>query len=142
MIRPICSTDFHEVLEIEAQAAPKSRYGLWELWRLYLRYPRTFLVAVSQRIDGYIVFSPDGHVISMVVRPQRRRCGIGTRLIQRAIADCAGRPLRLEVREGNLGAQKFYRSLGFRTSKRLRCYYHDGEDALLMVRPVSNNGQT
>ena len=141
MIRPVSSEDFYELLEIETRAAPKSEYDLWELRLLHARYPDTFLVEVRDKIDGYIVFSPGGHIISMAVRPERRRCGIGTSLVQEAISHCAGKSLRLEVRVSNLGAQKFYKKLGFEKRKLLRSYYHDHEDGLLMERPVKESGE-
>lgn len=139
MIRPVTSQDFEELLEIEAQASPKSQYDLWELKFLHWRYPDTFLVSVSDLIDGYIVFSPDGHVLSMGVRPERRRRGIGTRLIREAMAHCAGKCLSLEVRVSNLGAKKFYLNCGFRELTKVPGYYHNGEDALRMERPVIGN---
>jgi len=141
MIRPVSSEDFYELLEIEARAAPKSEYDLWELRLLHGRYPDTFLVVVGDKIDGYIVFSPGGHIISMAVRPERRRCGIGTRLVQEAIAHCAGKSLRLEVRLSNLGAQKFYEKLGFEKRALLHSYYHDHEDGLLMERAAKKSGE-
>ncbi len=141
MIRPVRAQDFDELLEIEAQAFPKSRYDLGQIWSLHLSYPDTFLVEMNDRIDGYIVFSPDGHILSMAVRPQKRRMGIGTRLVQQAIANCAGKPLRLEVRLGNVGAQEFYLALGFRIRGRAKGYYQDGEDALIMERPGRDRGE-
>lgn len=138
MIRPLHSRDFDELLQIEAQAFPKSQYDRDELHLLSLRYPETFLVAVSDQIDGYIVFRPDGHVISMAVRPHRRRLGIGSTLVQQAIDHCRGKSLRLEVRVSNVGAQRFYLHLGFRLKARIDSYYHDGEDAFLLERPADN----
>ena len=135
-IRPITVADFKELLEIEALAAPKSEYDFWEFSNLYGRYRRTFLVAESNQIDGYIVFSPGGHIISMVVRPSRRRRGIGSRLISEASHYCGGKKLHLEVRISNEGAQKFYRSLGFRSVGKTHRYYHDGEDAVVMELPA------
>ena len=139
MIRPVHSKDFDELLQIEAQAFPKSQYDREELWLLSLKYPRTFLVTVSNQIDGYIVFRPDGHIISMAVRPHKRRVGIGTRLVQKVIGHCSGRSLRLEVRVSNVGAQRFYLSLGFRMKAALDGYYHDGEDAFLMERSADDS---
>jgi ribosomal-protein-alanine N-acetyltransferase len=138
MIRQLQPADFNKLLEIETQAFPKSQYSRLELQSLYLRYPETFLVEESVQIDGYIVFSPDGHIISMAVRSQRRRRGIGTRLVREAIAYCGGKSLRLEVRAGNLVAQEFYENLGFRKQARLQGYYQDGEDGLLMERPADD----
>jgi ribosomal-protein-alanine N-acetyltransferase len=141
MIRPVHPKDFHELLQIEAQAFPKSQYDLEELWLLSLQYPHTFLVTVSNHIDGYIVFRVDGHIISMAVRPQKRREGIGTRLIQKVIGHCSGKSLRLEVRVSNVGAQRFYLNLDFRIKARIDGYYQDGEDAFLMERPASDSGE-
>ncbi|MCG6946966.1 MAG: GNAT family N-acetyltransferase [Deltaproteobacteria bacterium] len=142
MIRPVRPKDFHELLQIEAQAFPKSQYDREELWLLSLQYPHTFLVTVSNHIDGYIVFRVDGHIISMAVRPQKRREGIGTRLIQKVIGHCSGKSLRLEVRVSNVGAQRFYLNLDFRIKARIDGYYQDGEDAFLMERPADNTEDT
>jgi ribosomal protein S18 acetylase RimI-like enzyme len=137
MIRKVQPADFEELLKIEAEAFPKSQYDLGQFWLLHQNYPNTFLVEVSDLIDGYIVFSLDGHLISMAVRSQQRRTGIGRRLVQEAIAHCVCKPLSLEVRVGNVGAQEFYLALGFNLIGRAKGYYHDGEDALLMERPAS-----
>ena len=134
MIRPVRSADFQELLAIEGQAFPKSQYDLGEFWSLYQLYSTTFLVAESDQVDGYIVFTPEGHVLSMAVAVERRRRGIGTRLVQEAIARCGGGSLRLEVRVSNVGAQSFYRTLGFRSRGRVLRYYRDGEDAIVMER--------
>ena len=141
MIRKVRPEDFEELLNIEAEAFPKSQYDLGQFWLLYENYPNTFLVEVSDLIDGYIVFSLDGHLISTAVRSERRRTGIGSRLVQEAIARCAGKPLCLEVRVGNVGAQEFYLALGFNLIGRAKGYYHDGEDALLMERPAEGRAK-
>ena len=140
LIRPARPEDLLQLCTIEALAAPKTSYTYSELRVLYSRYQNTFFVAESQQIDGYIIFSHDGHIISMVVAPERRRQGIGRQLIQRAVMYCAGKSLRLEVRVGNRIAQKFYQSEGFTLETRLRCYYGNGEDALIMVRPGTREG--
>ena len=137
MIRKVQPPDFEELLQIEAEAFPKSQYDLGQFWNLHQTYPNTFLVDVTELINGYIVFSLEGHLISMAVRSGQRRKGIGTRLVQEASAYCADKPLLLEVRVSNLGAQEFYLALGFNFIGRAKGYYHDGEDALLMERPAA-----
>ena len=137
MIRKVQPPDFEELLKIEAEAFPKSQYDLGQFWNLHQTYPNTFLVDVTELINGYIVFSLEGHLISMAVRSGQRRKGIGTRLVQEASAYCADKPLLLEVRVSNLGAQEFYLALGFNFIGRAKGYYHDGEDALLMERPAA-----
>ena len=137
MIRKVQPPDFEELLQIEAEAFPKSQYDLGQFWNLHQTYPNTFLVDVTELINGYIVFSLEGHLISMAVRSGQRRKGIGTRLVQEASAYCADKPLLLEVRVSNLGAQEFYLALGFNFIGRAKGYYHDDEDALLMERPAA-----
>jgi ribosomal-protein-alanine acetyltransferase len=137
MIRKVRPADFDELLEIEAEAFPKSQYDLGQFWSLHQAYPNTFLVEVSDCISGYIVFNLEGHLISMAVRSEERRKGIGTRLVQEAAAYCGDQPLLLEVRVSNAGAQEFYLALGFNFIGRAKGYYHDSEDALLMERPAA-----
>jgi len=135
-IRPVQSQDLLQLLRVEAQAAPKTQFAAWELFLLCIRYPENFLVAQRRRIVGYVVFTPKGHLISLVVARRHRRHGIGTRLVEEVIRLAPGIPLRLEVRVGNHGARRFYESLGFGQVERMESYYPDGEDALLLERAV------
>jgi ribosomal-protein-alanine N-acetyltransferase len=80
------------------------------------------------------------HILNLAVDPERRRRGVGTALLQGALA-AAGRwglpEVTLEVRPSNSGALKFYRRHRFTVSGRNRGYYPDtGEDAILMTRSV------
>lgn len=73
---------------------------------------------------------------NLAVRPERRRRGIGRRLVRtalRAAAASGSERLFLEVRESNDAAIRLYRDLGFRRLGRRRDYYRSPrEDALLM----------
>jgi len=131
-IRPVQARDLPQLLLVEAEAAPKSQIAAWELWILCLRYPENFLVAEGKQIIGYVVFTPKGHIISLVVAQEYRHQGIGTRLIEEVIRRSGGIPLRLEVRVGNYGARSFYARLGFREAARMERYYPDGEDGLIL----------
>ncbi|HYA02401.1 MAG TPA: GNAT family N-acetyltransferase [Syntrophobacteria bacterium] len=131
-IRTVRVEDLRQLLQIEAEAAPKSRLAAWELLTLSLSYRETFLVAEGDRILGYVVFSPKDRIISLVVGRKYRRRGVGTLLMQEVIRRCPGTRLTLEVRVGNQGARSFYQKLGFRESARMPGYYPDGEDGLLM----------
>ncbi|HYR02104.1 MAG TPA: N-acetyltransferase [Syntrophobacteria bacterium] len=135
-IRPVQSRDLLQLLRVEAQAAPKSQLAAWELFLLCIRYPENFLVAEGEEIVGYVVFTPKGHLISLVVARRHRRQGIGTRLVEEVIRRSPGLLLRLEVRVGNHGARRFYERLGFEQVERMEFYYSDGEDGLLLERAV------
>jgi [ribosomal protein S18]-alanine N-acetyltransferase len=75
-------------------------------------------------------------MLNFAVRRSHRRLGIGTRMMDKLVAkltpDRRGR-IVLEVRETNLPAQLFFRSLGFRATSVLKDFYQDStEDAYLM----------
>ena len=76
------------------------------------------------------------HVLNFAVARSHRRLGIGTRMMEKLIGKLT--PERrsrivLEVRETNLPAQLFFRSLGFRAISVLKDFYQDTtEDAYLM----------
>ena len=104
-----------------------------------------FLVADDGGVVGYIVADvvdghgrPIGHVKDLAVRADRRREGIGGALLTHAIGVLSGRveTVKLEVRETNTAAIDLYRRHGFTYRRRLPEYYANGEDALVLVRPV------
>jgi ribosomal-protein-alanine N-acetyltransferase len=137
MIRPFSLSDLKNLLDVELQSFPKSAYDVSTFINLHYLHPETFLVDVDPsdpggRLSGYIVFSPDGHVISMAVLPGCRRKGIGKALIQKAMMHPSTRSLKLEVRRSNRDAQAFYLKMGFRIAGKIPGYYGD-EDALVMV---------
>jgi [ribosomal protein S18]-alanine N-acetyltransferase len=88
---------------------------------------------------GYLFsmyFLDEMHVNKIAVAEPRRRGGVGMALM----SDCVGfarrhavRSISLEVRESNLGAQRFYEFLGFRAAYVRRGYYPEGESAVVMT---------
>ena len=76
--------------------------------------------AIARSIAG------EAEIISIGVRPDRRRCGVGTALLAdalyRAVA-LAAEAVFLEVAEDNSGAIALYRSAGFETVGRRPDYY-------------------
>jgi len=76
------------------------------------------------------------HMLNFAVLRSHRRLGIGSQMMHKLAAKLA--PERrdrivLEVRETNLPAQLFFRSLGFRAVSVLKDFYQDtAEDAYLM----------
>jgi ribosomal-protein-alanine N-acetyltransferase len=76
------------------------------------------------------------HVLNFAVARSHRRLGIGTRMMEKLVGKLSpDRRSRivLEVRETNLPAQLFFRSLSFRAISVLKDFYSDTvEDAYLM----------
>jgi N6-L-threonylcarbamoyladenine synthase len=84
------------------------------------------------------------HLMDLAVAPDRRRGGVGGRLLAGFLkaADAAGRRVMLEVRQGNVESAAFYRAHGFAPVGVRRAYYTDtGEDALVMAREPSGGQQ-
>ncbi len=137
MIRRFERKDLEEVLRIEAMAFPKSSYAP----ELFLRYhhmlSETFLLFEEETVLGYIIFAPDGHVISLAVDPAHRRKGIGTYLMNACESRCESDRLFVEVREGNRPAQEFYERLGFQRKSRVRLYYGT-EDAYVLEKELGS----
>lgn len=103
-----------------------------------------FLVAEAEAVVGYVVADavpnhgrPLGHVKDIAVRRDSRGEGMGSRLLERALAALDSRgvgSVKLEVRENNDGAQALYRRHGFVHRRTVPGYYSDGEDAFVFVR--------
>ncbi len=143
MIRPFSLSDLSSVLQIESHSFPKSPYDWTTFLQLHLLHPDTFLVCTDanqmrEEILGYIIFSPEGHAISIAVHPQHRRKGIGTQLLRRVMSTPHLQKVWAEVRTSNHGAQAFYSRLKFQTVGVIPNYYGN-EDALIVqwTPPVS-----
>ena len=94
---------------------------------------------VADRVVGFMIYELHTnrlHILNFAVAESAMRRGIGTALVDKLVSKLS--PHRrnrivLEVRETNLDAQLFFKSLGFRAISVLRDYYDDTvEDAYLM----------
>jgi ribosomal-protein-alanine N-acetyltransferase len=97
-------------------------------------------IGKQTRIIGSIVVwlvMDEAHIASLAVDKAFRQHGIGRQLMAQALLLClegGGRLAMLEVREGNLAAQKLYRKFGFESVGIRKEYYQDThEDAILMT---------
>ena len=103
---------------------------------------RNCICMVAERDDevvGFMIYELHKnrlHLLNFAVAPYSRRGTVGTTMIEKLVGklqpDRRNR-IMLEVRETNLDAQLFFKSLGFRAISVLRDYYEDTtEDAYLM----------
>jgi ribosomal-protein-alanine N-acetyltransferase len=81
------------------------------------------------------------HIHNLVVAPERRREGLGHRLLRDTLrwgAASGARRVFLEVRQSNWAALELYRKAGFETVAVRRGYYdRPAEDALVLHRELS-----
>ncbi|MEJ2347069.1 MAG: GNAT family N-acetyltransferase [Gammaproteobacteria bacterium] len=104
----------------------------------------TVVVAAGapDRMAGFAIMyfaMEEAHLTLLAVRPDRRRAGLGSRLVRwlEASALTAGIGIvHLEARASNAGARAFYERLGYRCVERLHGYYRGREDALHMTHDL------
>lgn len=143
-IAPATAADLEAIHEIERHsftvAWPRETFEA-ELVRPHARVDvareGTALIAFC----NYWLVHPEVHILSIATHPDRRRAGVGARLLVHALD--AGRAIgatlaTLEVRRGNAPAIAMYERAGFRTVHvRTRYYQDDGEDALVMLAELT-----
>jgi ribosomal-protein-alanine N-acetyltransferase len=93
----------------------------------------------AERVVGFMIYELHRtriHVLSFAVHPEFRRQAVGRTMMEKLVAKLAYQRrnrIVLEVRETNLPAQLFFRSLGFKATGVLRNFYEDStEDAFMM----------
>jgi ribosomal-protein-alanine N-acetyltransferase len=139
--------DLDAVLEVEASsfANPWTR----EMYLREMDNPRVSYIHIL-RIHGgtgegtvvgfcsfWLVFD-ELHINNLAIRPEYRGHGMGTALLEHAMALAAGlgaRRATLEVRRSNDAARRIYERLGFELAGVRRDYYtNPTEDALILWR--------
>jgi ribosomal-protein-alanine N-acetyltransferase len=147
-IEPFQVRHLREVIPIEQGAYPKpwSRSVFESELRQVGSGSRHYIVARDRtrrrRVVGYaglwFVHEPDGdqaHVTNLVVAPDSRRLGVGTRLMTALAWNAIERGCAawtLEVRSSNTAAQELYRLFGFGPAGVRQRYYENTEDAIVM----------
>jgi len=142
-IRKALPSDFSKIVEIESLSfrrpyPPELIFSL-----LHLHSDMFYVALVDGEIVGYVVGAKrrdgSGHVISIAVRPEWRRRGIGAKLMEvllNAFKDKGLKKAVLEVAISNEEAVNFYKRLGFKVVTLLKDYYSWGEDAYFMVKEI------
>lgn len=125
--------------EVVEPPPPPAPAGLW--WTLR-RIVGSENAPSGEHILGFIgvwLMVGEAHVVTVAVREEYRRMGIGERLLIAAIDQAAEydqEAVTLEVRASNEGAQLLYEKYGFaRVGLRKRYYTDNNEDAVLMTTP-------
>jgi len=147
-IRPMAGNDLEGVVAIECESFPRpwKRDHFLDEMKCNHAFP---LVAVDREgmLIGYIFprfFLDEGHILNVAVKGDCRGKGVGRRLVERVLRDCrelGASLVSLEVRQSNSTAIALYRLLGFVVTGKRRNYYENGEDAILMERIFTGNGE-
>lgn len=131
--------DLPAVMEIDRQCLPRP----WSevAWREELSSPFGMYLVLEE--DGVVYghigvkhVADEAHVMTLAVRPERRRRGFARALFEAALASVGARRVYLEVRPSNVAARALYDSLGF-VQTGVRPGYYGDEDALLLTLDAS-----
>lgn len=144
IIREVREKDLPSVCEIEASSFGEDAFSQSYLKMLMSAYKGSFLVAqIGGAVVGYVVAAIErggiGHIVSIAVHPKYRRRGIGTELLKALTDTLQSKELSavwLEVRQSNKAAIRLYGRIGFEVIGRIRGYYSDGEDAIIMSKTL------
>lgn len=145
LIRPMRSDDLPAVLTIERRchAFPWSEEIF--VGELAADHARIDLMEIDGEVAGFLCWwlvADEIEIQDVATAPAWRRRGVARDLLAYVLNE--GRDLEatrvlLEVRVGNAGAIALYRTFGFTPCGNRRCYYPDGEDALLMACDLSSS---
>lgn len=97
---------------------------------------------LDEVLVGYIAFTiglDTADIESVVVKPTERKKGIAIALIKNAEEQIKAfkiDKILLEVRESNVPAISLYQKNGFNVISKRNKYYHDGENALVMIKEL------
>jgi ribosomal-protein-alanine N-acetyltransferase len=138
-IRWMIRRDMTEVLDIEQQSFEFAWTEEDFLCCLRQRNCIGMVAEHQERIVGFMIYEllkAQLHVLNFAVAPWARRHGVGSQMMEKLVHKLTQQrrnEIRLEVREGNLPAQQFFRSQSFMATNVLRGHYEDtAEDAYVM----------
>ena len=147
-VRPMRLSDVDEVSLLERAIFPMPWPGQAFVHELK-EAPTSFCLVAREGalLAGYLVawfVYDEAHLGNIAVRPELRKRGVATRLMQRLLQEGEARSVRrmtLEVRVSNLQAIRIYHGFGFKAISIRRGYYVDNrEDAFVMLREVPGLG--
>ena len=138
-IRWMIRRDMAEVLDIESQGFEFPWCEEDFIRCLRQRNCIGMVAEQDDRVVGFMIYELHKtrlHLLNFAVSSEGRRQGVGSQMLNKLIAKLSTQRrtrILLEVRETNLSAQLFFRTLGFRAVSVLRDFYDDTtEDAYLM----------
>jgi len=128
-----------ELLEIEKVCyPPQTRYRLATI-RGFLTWEGSLLTRAyaRDRLAGFQISNLiSGQLITLDVRPEFQRMGIGSAILAKTLSVMRRRGLPLvqcEIAVHNEASIRLHERFGFQALGRIQGYYEDGSDALLMA---------
>jgi ribosomal-protein-alanine N-acetyltransferase len=144
LIEKFDPVEINKILEIERNSFEKKEIFSKEyLLGIFKAWPNgTLMAKVNGETVGYVIGKKNeesGLVVSIAVKKEWRRKGIGKELMEKLIENFKKERVKiifLHVREENREAINFYQKLGFKIVELVENYYSNGENAYLMERSL------
>jgi ribosomal-protein-alanine N-acetyltransferase len=124
--------DLKAVAAIQSASPEAAHWSVME----YLQYEFTVSLSAGT-LAGFLVWRPLGkgecEVLNLAVAPAFRRQGVGRQLLE-TLLQRAESVAFLEVRESNLGARNFYKSMGFKEVSIRKEYYDNPPESAIVMK--------
>ena len=139
-IRWLIRRDMPEVLDIERGSFESAWTEEDFLCCLRQRCCIGMVAEYNHRIVGFMIYELHKaklHVLNFAVDPEFYGQAIGTQLVEKLVDKLSQQrrqEIVLEVREGNLAAQLFFKKMGFRAVLIMRNHYNDTDEAAYVMR--------
>lgn len=145
-IHPLTVKNLKEVLRLNIRCFRDGENYTKHTFAYLLNEPKTLSYRATTptgEMVGFIVvmINENGaaHLTTIGVAPEHRRRGLARDLLRHMEEALRTRDIStvlLEVRVGNIAAQRLYRENGYAVGQRIEKYYNNGEDGYLMVKPL------
>ncbi len=145
-IKPLTRDQLPEVLRLNIRCFRNGDNYTKHTFDYLLNQPKTLSYrTVTERGEmvGFVFVMVNennaAHLTTIGVAPEHRRRGIAENLLKHvedALSEREVATVMLEVRVGNLAAQRLYRDAGYTIVQRIAKYYNNGEDCFLMMKAL------
>jgi ribosomal-protein-alanine N-acetyltransferase len=151
MIRPMQLDDVPQAVQIDKECFPLSKQPMAYKSDLLYNQMARYIVAYDDKapdkasiigVTGFWLMAGEAHIMTIGVRKNHRRKGIGQLMLEAAIQlarSCDAFAITLEARRSNTEALSLYAKYGF-TERGIRKNYYDEthEDAVIMTKELDN----
>jgi len=138
-VRWMIRRDMFSVLAIEDFCFP-CPWQLADFSRVLANRNCIGMVAEDQHVVGYMIYEIHKtriHLMNIAVAPGSQRKGVASAMVRKLIyklSENRRTRISLVVREGNLPAQMFFKSMGFRAIGTVKDYFTDSDEVAYQMQ--------
>ncbi len=141
-IREVQSEDIYSILKLAYETLPE-RYNPLIFNHFYEYFRNSFLVAEkNHKIIGFligIITNNFAKILMISINVDYRKQGVATILLNKFFEQMISKNINiieLETRVDNTAAISFYKKHGFKEIEKIKNFYQNGEDAILLKKKL------